>query len=101
MSEAAPHPQGVIPSINLPKRLEIAREHRGMTQAELGDVLGIGRTAVGKCEQGRRQPSRAEVIAWALATGVRFDWLAGADFPVVSRQAAGEGATLIWERAAS
>ena len=91
-----PDPHGVIPSINLSKRLEIAREHRGMTQADLGDVLGIGRTAVGKCEQGRRRPSRAEIIAWALATGVRFDWLAGDDFPVVKRHDGGESASLIW-----
>lgn len=92
-----PDPQGVIPSINLGKRLEIAREHRGMTQADLGDVLGIGRTAVGKCEQGRRRPSRAEVIAWALATGVRFDWLAGDDFPVLKRKDSADDAHPIWQ----
>lgn len=96
MSDAASSPRGDIPSINLPKRLEIAREHADMTQADLGDLIGMDRTAVGKCEQGRRRVSKADVIAWALATGVRFDWLAGDDFPSVGRNGKDDAASSIW-----
>lgn len=96
MSETANAPQGVVPSINLPKRLEIAREHAQLTQADLGDMIGMDRTAIGKCEQGRRRVSKADVIAWALATGVRFDWLAGDDFPTSKAKGEGGGSNPIW-----
>lgn len=92
MSDAALLPAGKIPPIRLRKRLEIAREEAGLTQAGLGEALGLGRTVIGKYEQGRQHPPKAIVMAWALATGVSFEWLAGDDYTRNSAQ----GAVTLW-----
>lgn len=101
MSEAPSRSEGVIPSINLGKRLEIAREHAGMRQGDLANVLGIQRTAISKYEQEKQRPTRAIVMAWALATGVRFDWLSADDFPLVKHTGSGDDPHVIWQTEAA
>lgn len=43
--------------------------------------LGIHRNTMGKWLRGERVPSRRTLIAWALRTGVAFDWLDGRPSP--------------------
>ena len=39
------------------KILKELREEKGLTQAELGKILGVGATCIGKYERGEREPS--------------------------------------------
>jgi transcriptional regulator with XRE-family HTH domain len=69
--------EGVTPEWTLTDRLRKAREHRGLEQAQLGELIGIHRRSVVNYELGRTQPRRPQLIAWALATGVALAWLEG------------------------
>jgi transcriptional regulator with XRE-family HTH domain len=64
-----------IPAWTQQDRLRKAREHAGLTQAELADRLGIGRTTVANYENGTTLPKRPVLLSWALATGIRLAWL--------------------------
>jgi transcriptional regulator with XRE-family HTH domain len=69
--------EGVTPEWTLTDRLRKAREHRGLDQAQLAELIGVHRRSVVNYELGRTQPRRPQLIAWALATGVALDWLEG------------------------
>lgn len=66
---------GVVPTWTLADRLRKARETRGLTQTELGELTGISRRAMSRYESGETTPRRPHVIAWAMATGVALTWL--------------------------
>ena len=66
---------GRIPEIQVHHRLRIARETANLEQAELAERIGISRQSVSNAEQGRTQPRKITVNAWALATGVPATWL--------------------------
>jgi transcriptional regulator with XRE-family HTH domain len=50
------------------QRLKALRKQRGMTQAELADLLGLDRSYLGEIEQGKRNPClvNLEIIADGL-----------------------------------
>lgn len=48
--------------------LRTCREASGLSQEELGKMIHINRTTVGKIEAGKTAPSVEAVIAWARAT---------------------------------
>jgi transcriptional regulator with XRE-family HTH domain len=50
------------------QRLKDLRKKRGMTQAELADLLGLDRSYLGEIEQGKRNPClvNLEIIANGL-----------------------------------
>lgn len=48
----------------------ITREHAGITQKEMADVLGVSRPAVSMWEAGRRQPGTAHALAYGRALAV-------------------------------
>lgn len=50
--------------------LTVARKARGLTQAELGEAIGVSQVAVNRYETGEREPDDATVAALARATGV-------------------------------
>jgi transcriptional regulator with XRE-family HTH domain len=58
-------------------RLKEARLAKGMTQAELGRLVGVGKSAVSQYEGGLREPETAVLIRLAGALGVTTDWLLG------------------------
>jgi transcriptional regulator with XRE-family HTH domain len=49
--------------------------------ADMADYLGVSRTSVSNWINGRISPSVQTLRLWALRTGVRFEWLAGDQFP--------------------
>ncbi len=68
---------GAVPEWTLGDRLRKAREHAGLTQAELAELIGIARSSVVSYEIGRTEPSRPVVLSWSLATGVATEWVLG------------------------
>ena len=75
MTEAT-HPASV-PQWTLGDRLRKAREHAGLKQAELAGEIGIGRSSIVNYEMDRAEPSRPVLLAWAMRTGVSYEWLTG------------------------
>jgi Zn-dependent peptidase ImmA (M78 family)/transcriptional regulator with XRE-family HTH domain len=59
------------------KRVAEARHHRGLTQTDLGNVLGLDKTQVSKIESGRRRLDISEVVLAAQALGVTTRQLLG------------------------
>ena len=60
-----------------PQRIRLARRHAGLSQAALGAVIGVQRSAVSHWEatQGKH-PSVDHLRQLALVAGVQFEWLA-------------------------
>ncbi|MBW8171823.1 helix-turn-helix domain-containing protein [Ornithinimicrobium sp. Arc0846-15] len=66
---------GAIPEIGVNTRLRVAREHAGLEQGALADLMGVGRNTVSNNESGKVAPRRITLRAWAMATGVDATWL--------------------------
>ena len=66
---------GRVPQWTIGDRLRKAREDAGLDQGQLAEAMEVSRKTIGNNETGRVQPRRIVVRAWALATGVSFDWL--------------------------
>jgi transcriptional regulator with XRE-family HTH domain len=67
--------KGDAPPWTLADRLRKAREHRGLDQTELADLMGVSQRSIRNYEAGRTTPRRPQLIAWAFATGVSLEWL--------------------------
>lgn len=65
------------PVFTIGDRLRKAREHAGMDQSQLAEATGISRASVVNYEKGHTRPRAVVLKQWALATGVREDWLRG------------------------
>lgn len=64
-----------IPTWTLADRLAKARDHAGVSQAEMADYLGMAQTTISKYEHGA-PPRVGTLRLWALRCGVSLDWLA-------------------------
>lgn len=73
---------GAIPEWRMSDRLKRAREHAGMSQAELAETVGVSRATIGNAEQGVRELRRPVLIAISFATGVALEWLESGKTPV-------------------
>lgn len=64
--------------MKLSTRIRIARNRAGISQAELAQIVKVGRSAVANWESaaGGTAPSSARLSKIAVATGVSFEWLA-------------------------
>ena len=64
--------------MKLSTRIRTARMRAKISQAELAELLGVSRSAVGNWEsaKGRISPSSERLGELALATGVSYEWLA-------------------------
>lgn len=72
---------------DLGKRIALARDEAGLTQAELASTVNLDRTALAKLEAGTRKVSATELIALAAALDRPIDWFAFESPPaVVSRR---------------
>ena len=58
-------------------RVRVARTRRRLTQAQLGERLGVGRSAVSGWEKGRSAPPQDRLFEMANALGTTADWLLG------------------------
>ncbi len=59
------------------ERLRQVRQEKGVSQVELGDALGYGRTAISSYENGRNEPSFSDLIRICEALDVSADYLLG------------------------
>lgn len=60
-----------------PDRLRAAREKRGMTQRELGNLLGVGVNQISRYEIGLNDPSAVMLTALCEHLNVSADYLLG------------------------
>jgi transcriptional regulator with XRE-family HTH domain len=73
---------GAIPQWTTGDRLRKAREQTGLGRSDFADELGVSRNTVMNYESGRTQRhARIVLRAWALRTGVPFEWLRTGDAP--------------------
>lgn len=52
-----------------------ALRESGIGVAEMANYLGVSRDTIGRWTNGRGEPKRAAVVAWAAITNVDLDWL--------------------------
>jgi len=71
--------EGHVPTWSFCDRLRKARESAGLEQAALAALLGKKRSTVSNWERGANRPDELALRAIAYHTGVRYDWLTGAD----------------------
>ena len=75
MTNRPDYTRGTIPQITLPVRLRLAREHAGLQQAQLADLVGVARNTISRAESGAAAPGRPLLLSWAMATGVPLGWI--------------------------
>ena len=63
-------------------RLKNARLEKGLTQEELGSLVGVGKSAICCYEKETRNPTLEAVIEMIHVFGVSADYLLGADYLV-------------------
>ena len=84
---------GVVPEFDKADRLRRALRHAGFEGAEMAKILGVTPRTVSNYLTGRHEPSRATVVAWALATGVDLTWLETGQAPTEPSGPAEDGGT--------
>lgn len=60
-------------------RLREARKKKGLTQSELGNIVGVGKSAICCYEKETRNPTLETIIEFMCALGVTADYLLGTD----------------------
>ena len=66
-------------------RLREVRTAKGLTQTELGELIGVGKSAICCYEKETRNPTLEAVIEMIHVFGVSADYLLGADYLVKTR----------------
>jgi len=56
-------------------RLRVARENKGLTQDQLGELLAVSPKSLSNWENGVHEPKLADFHAVADATGVEASWI--------------------------
>ncbi|MGP6170615.1 helix-turn-helix transcriptional regulator [Microbacterium sp. A204] len=62
--------------LRLGRKIKIARIAADMKQDDLGQKVGVSRSAVGLWEKGETEPSASKLFAIARVTGQRIEWFA-------------------------
>ncbi len=70
-------------AMDLAQRLRKARKFAELTQAALAEKSGVKQQMISKLENGQSKET-ADLVALAVACGVRPEWLAGDDGPMVA-----------------
>lgn len=60
-------------------RLKEARKAKGITQDELGEILGLSKAAISLYESEKRNPKLETIIEMMYVLGVSADYLLGTD----------------------
>ena len=63
-------------------RLREVRKRKGLTQTELGELIGVGKSAICCYEKETRNPTLEAVIEMIHVFGVSADYLLGSDYLV-------------------
>lgn len=69
------------------KRLKELRIQRGLTQTQVGDLIGVSCVTIARYEAGDREPSNAKISTLADYFGVTVDYLMGRDEPTQEERA--------------
>lgn len=67
-------------------RIKKARKAKGMTQIELGEIMGMTGQAVSKWEKGETVEPERTLSSFADALGVRLEWLKTGEEPMEREQ---------------
>ncbi len=67
---------GEVPDLSLKWRLRMAADQAGMTQADLGEAVGVNWRTISRWFTGQHEPNKGQLIACAMVTGVPYIWLA-------------------------
>lgn len=91
-----------VPQWTTADRLRKAREYAGLDQRQLADEMGVSRNSVSNYEHGHVQPRKIVLRAWAMVTGVPYEWLVDGELPRPdsNREPAGYGAPAPFRAAA-
>lgn len=73
--------QGQVPTIEVRHRLRIAREYAGLDQDQLAERAELTRSTVSNAENGKGEPRRSTINAWAMACGVPVSWIRTGEHP--------------------
>lgn len=60
-------------------RLKTLRKQKGLTQEELGEMLGVGKSTICCYEKGTRNPSVENLVDLMFIFAISADYLLGAD----------------------
>lgn len=63
--------------VNFGKRLRLTRKAKGLTQKELGEKIGVGRTTISEYESGKIVPRQDGLIKLSEVLNVSVDFLTG------------------------
>lgn len=63
------------------QRLKELRTQRGLTQSQIGELLGVSCVTIARYEAGEREPSNAKLTTLANYFGVTVDYLMGREEP--------------------
>ena len=63
-----------IPTWTFQDRIRKAREHAGLKQDELAQLLGVARNTLNRWENGSTNPSENTIILLSEATGIPLSW---------------------------
>ena len=80
--------------MNFALDIKVARRRSGLSQADVGHLLGIHRTRVSKLERGRYTPSANELASLSLIYGRRFPDLGNRAMPEICKALSEQLATL-------
>ena len=61
------------------KRLKEARKKMGLTQSQLGELIGVKKSTICSYEKETRNPTIDNIIEMIMALGVSADYLLGTD----------------------
>lgn len=63
----------------LKERLRFAREHAGLSQAQVAKMIDVHRPTISEIEAGRRRVTAQEMAEFARIYDVSISWLMGSD----------------------
>lgn len=70
------------PVFTLGDRMAKSRQAAGLTQGQMGELMGVSHSSIAKWENDEMQPRRflSRIRLWAEITGVDVAWLIGEEF---------------------
>ena len=93
-----PVPPPAVPEWTLADRLRKARDLAGYSQAELATATGISQRSIIRYERGQAEPRRPELLAWATACHVKYEWLTGGHSPGEETEQQMQALANAWQR---
>lgn len=73
----------IVPVWDLADRMTKALRESGIGVAEMAGYLGVSRDSIGRWINGRNEPKRAAVVAWAAITNIDLTWLETGQAPAL------------------